>query len=193
FPAASSTVPCMRVVVCAAAAPARATTRPSTFHALKIRLIITASLKLGCAGLLLRNSRPVGDRVLLIRRGKGPLAEPATVAGSAGLVFKLVAGPGALERRAQLRPAPHDLALAHADDGRHDLNLRLRARPGGHQLLKHAVVFRTAIRIAGAVLRHGADKNRGGPDHLRPTYRGGKKVGIAKRHVGDGDSGRALG
>src|ERR1700680_4041946 len=192
LPFASSTCPSMRPVFCAAAAPARTTTRPSTFHILKIRLIITASLRLGCAGLLSRNSRPVGDSVVLIRLGKGPLAQPATVACSAGLVFELVAGPGELERRAQPRPASHDLALAHADDGRRDLNLRLRARPGGHQLRKHAVIFLPAIRIAGAILRHGADENRRGPDHLRPAHRRGKKMGVAKRNVGDGDSGRAL-
>src|SRR5207237_6730472 len=111
-------------------------------------------------------------------------SEPAAVAGAASQLFLLIARPGQVQRRAQLQPAPDDLALFHLNDRRYDCNPCFWPRSRANELLKHAVIFRPAIWIAGAVFRYRANKNGAGPNHFRPAHGHGKKMRIAKRNVG---------
>jgi hypothetical protein len=53
-------------------------------------------------------------------------AEAAAIARAAGLVIKLTARPGALERGAELDAAAHNFTFAQGDDGRDDLDARFR-------------------------------------------------------------------
>src|SRR5208337_4024348 len=60
-------------------------------------------------------------------------------------------------------------------------------RACAYQLLKHAVVFRPAIGVAGTVFRDRADVDGLGANGLRPAHRDAQKMSIAKRHVGHGN------
>src|SRR5271165_4464283 len=72
------------------------------------------------------------------------------------------------------------------DEGGRDFDVSL-ARAGANDLLEGFIVRGAAVGIAGAVLLDGADEDGSGPQHLGPTDGCGQKVGIAKRHIGDGN------
>ena len=89
-----------------------------------------------------------------------------------------------MQRRSQFQAPPDDFALFHLDDRGHDFDSRFRPRSGVNQLLKHAVIFRPAVRITGTIFRNRSDVDCARSNHFRPAYCHGKKVSIAKRNVG---------
>jgi len=64
------------------------------------------------------------------------------------------------------------------------VTISIRPRSGVNQLLKHAVIFRPAVRITGTIFRNRSDVDCARSNHFRPAYCHGKKVSIAKRNVG---------
>ncbi len=74
--------------------------------------------------------------------------------------------------------------LPHRNHRRCNFDTRFRPRSHFHQFLKHAVILRPAVRISRTVLRHRADINSVRANRFRPAHRHGKKMRIAKRHVG---------
>src|SRR3974390_648121 len=136
------------------------------------------------------SSQPVRNRICNTRFGKSPQAQQAAVARPARFFLSLIARPSEMQRCAQVESPPHDFALLHADYRSHHFNPRFGLCASANQLLKHAVIFRPAIRIPGAVFLHGADVNRTCADGLGPAHRGAQKVSIAEGHVGYGDGAR---
>src|SRR6266571_584403 len=112
-----------------------------------------------------RGSRlPVGYGVCRSCFGKRAQPQKATVANAAGHLFLLITRPRQVQWRPQLQTTADDFALLHLDDRCHDLNLCFRSRSHTDQFLKHAVIFRPAVRITGAVFRHRAYINRSRAD-----------------------------
>src|SRR6267142_3120968 len=97
-----------------------------------------------------------------------------------------------MQWRAQFDAPLDDLTLFQSDDRRYDFDLRFRPRPHADQFLEHLVVFRPAVRIAGAVFRYRSDVDRSRADRFRPANRHGEKMRIAKGNVRHGN-GAALG
>ena len=58
-----------------------------------------------------------------------------------------------------------------------------------HQVRERTIILRTAIGIAGTILRYGADEDCCRADHFRPAHRRGEEMGVAKGYVGDGNLG----
>src|SRR5579863_7643925 len=108
LPSLSRISPFSRAVPCACAAPANnATSSQAPTMKIIFRIcVVPPTLKL--RRLLLLNSHPISDRVGQSGLGKRPHAQPATIAHSAGFVFELIAGPGAVQRRAEFDAAAHD-------------------------------------------------------------------------------------
>src|SRR5437763_868364 len=118
---------------------------------------------------------------------EGAQAQHATIAGATGFALFSVTRPGQLQRRAQLEAAPDDLRLAKCDERSHDLDASLfGADP--NELIESVVVVRTAVRVAGAILRDRADVDLLGSEDLRPTDRRRKKMRVAEGNVGDRDA-----
>jgi len=92
-----------------------------------------------------------------------------------------------MQRGAQLDALANDFAFLQADHRRGDFNICFRAGAYANQFLKDAIIFRAAIRIAGAVFRDRANVDGISADDFSPADRYGKKMGVAKRDVGDGD------
>src|SRR5262252_5192490 len=92
-----------------------------------------------------------------------------------------------MQRSAELAGLAHDLAFLQRDHGSDDFDLRLWARAYANQFLKDPVVLRAAIGITGTILRHCANINGASADGFGPTHGDGKKMRVAKRHVGDGN------
>src|SRR6266478_3861393 len=75
-----------------------------------------------------------------------------------------------MQRRAQFDATPDDLAFFQRNDRSNDFDLRLRPRPHADQFLERPVVFRPAIRVAGAVFRDCSDVNRSRANRLCPAH-----------------------
>src|SRR5438046_233794 len=88
-----------------------------------------------------------------------------------------------MQRRSQFDASPDDLAFLQRDDWRDDLDLRFRTRTHADQFLEHPVIFRSAIRVAGAIFRHCSDVNRSRANRFRPAHRHRKKVRIPKSNI----------
>ena len=89
-----------------------------------------------------------------------------------------------MQRGAQLDAPTYNLTFAQFDNRRDDPDLRLGPGPGTHQFGKHPVVLRPTIGIARTVFGDRADEHTARADHFRPTHCHGKKVCVAKGHVG---------
>src|SRR5450755_2224757 len=98
-----------------------------------------------------------------------------------------------MKGRAELEAFANDGAFFEGDDWRDDFDAGFRTRADANQFLEDAIVFRAAIGIAGAVFSNGADVDGVSADGFRPADRYGKKVGVAKGHVGDRNFGGVLG
>src|ERR1700688_1640608 len=92
-----------------------------------------------------------------------------------------------MQRGAELDALANDFAFLQGDYRRGDFNICFRASAYANQFLKDAIIFRAAIGIAGAVLRDRSDVDGMSADDFRPADRYGKKMGVAKRDVCDGD------
>src|ERR1700732_3317401 len=90
-----------------------------------------------------------------------------------------------MQWRAQFHAALDDFTFLQGDHRRHDFDFRLWSRPLADYVLKSAIVLWPAIGIAGAVFGHRADVYRARSDRFGPAHRHGKKMRIAKWHVGD--------
>src|SRR3954463_1283401 len=87
---------------------------------------------------------------------EGAQAQHATIAGATGFALFSVTRPTQLQRRAQLEAATDDLSLAKCDERSLDLDASLFGADSDH-LVEGVVILRAAIRVAGAILRDGAD------------------------------------
>ena len=134
-----------------------------------------------------RRSGQVRDGVFDARLFEGAQAQRATVTNAAGGLFFLVARPTQLERCAQLPPAPYDLALAQVDDRSGDFKLGFGARPRADDAVEGLVVFRAAIGIALAVLRHRANENLFRAEDFPPRHCDGEKMRVPERDVAKRD------
>src|SRR5271169_896344 len=76
--------------------------------------------------------QPVRYRVRHPRLRKRLQSQQATIARPARPVFILVARPRQMQRRAELNPAPDDLAFFQCNHWRRNFDLRLRPRPHSH-------------------------------------------------------------
>src|ERR1700722_7659488 len=92
-----------------------------------------------------------------------------------------------MQRGAELDALANDFAFLQGDHRRGDFNICFRAGAYANQFLKDKIIFRAAIGIAGAVFRNRADVNGVSADDFSPADRYGKKMGVAKRDVRDGD------
>src|SRR5215470_12738429 len=92
-----------------------------------------------------------------------------------------------MQRSAKFDGLANDFVFLERDHWRTDLDVGLMTRSHMNQLLKHPVILRTAIRIAGTVFGNGADINSVSPDGFSPAHSHGKKMRVAKRHVGYGN------
>src|SRR4029453_18286200 len=97
---------------------------------------------------------PIRDRVARPRLGETAQPQPAGLADAAGVVLRLVAGPGLLERRAPFEAGAHDPGLGEADDRRHDLDACLGPRAQADGLLVGPIELRPAVGVARRVLPH---------------------------------------
>src|SRR5580700_5652089 len=207
FPLTSKIVPAMDPF-CAAAcgertvtnAPASSTASHMDFPSLFMLFLLLPRRTLpGLAGgMALLSSILAQFQVLRVRADRHPVSygiphsglpkrrEPqqATVAHSASPVFVLITRPRQMQRRAKLDSSPDNLAFLQRNHRRPDFDLRLRPRSHAHQLLKNLVILRAAIGIPGTILRHGPNVNRLRANGFRPAHRHGKKMRIAKRHIG---------
>src|SRR6201987_4366655 len=183
LPSVSRTSPSRRAVPCAPATVANESARISAIQAGIIRRMWVTpptvvlmrqstkpqhyhAIQLSRNPCLARD--PIRERIRCSCLGERTQPEPATIAYPARLVFKLIARPRALKRRAQIQSPAHDFTFTHRDHGRHNLTSRFRPRPFPNQILKRAIILRTAIGIARTVLRHRPDEKRVPPDNLRP-------------------------
>src|SRR3954464_10614572 len=132
------------------------------------------------------NAGPVTQRVFRSSRFKGTQAQDTTVANATGFALLSVTRPGQLQGRTQLQAAADDLSLAECDERRGDSDVRCFGADLD-QLVEGVVVLGAAIRVAGAVLRYGADVDLFRAQHLGPTYRSRKKMSVAERDIGDGN------
>src|ERR1700687_242998 len=92
-----------------------------------------------------------------------------------------------MQRRADFDAPANDSALGQLNHWSNDLDACLGASSHAYQLLKYAVVLCTTIGVAGAIFGHCANPHRAGANSLRPAYRHGKEMRVAKRHVGNGN------
>src|SRR5208282_3172830 len=136
----------------------------------------------------LRHPRAIRDRVGHACFCERAQPQQAAIARAAGLLLALVARPGEMERGAQFDSPADDIAFPHANHRGLDFNPRFRPRTRAHQLLKRTVIFRPAVRVAGAVFGHRADPYGSRADGFRPAHRDGEKVSVAEGHVGDRDA-----
>src|SRR5260221_14426909 len=83
---------------------------------------------------------------------EGAQAQRATVANAAGFNLFSVTRPGQLQRRLQVEAAADDLSLAKCDERSRDLDASL-FRAYTDDLVEGLVVLRTAVGVAGAILR----------------------------------------
>src|SRR5579862_187052 len=124
LPSLSRTCPETRAL-CADAIAAQVRIMANANMARVSRFIWNPQVKSGIPPpLLSRNWRPIGDRISQSRLLESPQTQAATIARAASFVIKLIAGPGALQRRSQLRPAPDNFAFLQIDHRRHDADLR---------------------------------------------------------------------
>src|SRR5208282_2862933 len=130
-----------------------------------------------------RGPLPIRDGVGHPRFRKRPQAQQTTVTLPAGQLLSLIARPRQVQRRAEFPATPNDLAFLHPDHRRGHLDLRLRLGSHPNQLLKHAIIFRPAVRITGTVFLHGPDVNGPSPNGLRPANSHAEEMGIAKGHI----------
>src|ERR1700722_17532 len=92
-----------------------------------------------------------------------------------------------MQRGAELDALANDFVFLQGDHRRGDFNICFRASAYANQLLKDTIIFWAAIGIAGAVFRDCANVDGVSADDFSPTDRYGKKMGVAKRDVRDGD------
>src|ERR1700687_4132542 len=83
----------------------------------------------------------------------------------------------------------NNCAFFQRNHGSYDFDKGFRAGADAYELLEGSIVFRAAIRVAGAVFRDRADVDDTGARGFCPAYADGKKMRVAKGHVGDGDWG----
>ncbi len=129
----------------------------------------------------------VGDGVGDAHFSEGAEPQQAAITGATSQLFPLVAGPRQMQRGPQNQTPADDLTFLHANHRGDQLNVRFRPRAHANQVLKHAVILRPAIGIAGAVFGDRTDVNGLSANCLRPAHRNAQKMGIAKRHVGNGN------
>src|SRR5450755_3427804 len=98
-----------------------------------------------------------------------------------------------MEGSAELEAFANDSAFLEGDNRGDDFDAGFRARADANQFLESAIIFRAAIGIAGAVFGDCADVDGVSADDFGPTDGHGKKMGVAKGHVGDGNFGGAHG
>ena len=91
-----------------------------------------------------------------------------------------------MQRGPELDAAPDYLAFLKRNHWRDDLDSGFGSCTGADQFLERVVILRPAVRIPGAVFRDRANVNRLRAYGFRPTYGHGKKMRIAKWHVGYG-------
>src|SRR5713226_4211186 len=71
---------------------------------------------------------------------------------------------------AQFDATPDDRALLQRDDRCDNFDLCFRPRAHADQFLKHPVIFRPTIRIAGTIFGHRPDIDSSGYPDCRPEY-----------------------
>src|SRR3954447_26593203 len=103
---------------------------------------------------------------------EGAQAQHATIAGATGFALFSVTRPGQLQRRTQLEAATDDLRLAKCDERSHDLDACLFGADAD-DLIEGVIVLRTAVRVAGTILRDSSDVDLFRSQDLSPADRSG--------------------
>src|SRR5882724_8809527 len=114
------------------------------------------------------DARRIRQRIFYASCFEGAQTQDATVAYAAGFALISVTRPGELQRSAQVEAAADDLSLTQCDERSRNLDASLFCTNADH-LVEGLVVLRTAIGVAGAVLRDCADVYLPCSQHFSPT------------------------
>src|SRR5215471_3735429 len=133
-----------------------------------------------------RSPLGVGNRILRAGRVKSTQAQDAAFTHTARPIFPAITRPGQIKRGFHFQPQFYDFYFAQCDQWRNNLDF---AFPGAgfYHFVECAIVCRAAIGITRAVLLHGADIDPVRLQYFGPAYSSRKKMGIAKRDIGDRD------